>query len=374
MAANPSAPENTRVAVGIIGCGNILPQYVKGIRAFQILDLVACADLMPDRAQAAAAEWQIPHAYTVDQLLADPTVQIVVNLTNPLAHAPIDRQILAAGKHLYSEKPLGVAFEEGRQIIALAKESGLLVGCAPDTFLGGGLQTCRNLLDSGAIGRPVAFSGQMLSHGPERWHPNPTVFYQQGAGPLLDMGPYYLTALVSLMGAVTQVAGAAHIGLPERTIGSGERSGETFPVMVDSHIDGLLTFANGAIGTLTTSFEVYTDNYARLEIYGESGSIRVPDPNTFTGPVQILSPETKIWENVPLTHSDSVGRGIGVADMASAILHKRPQRASGALALHVLEIMDKLIVSAHDRRYITPETTIDRPAPLPIGLIAGTID
>ncbi len=363
-----------KVRVGVIGCGNIFPAYVKGCSAFQTLDLVACADLLPGRARTAAEQWHIPKACTVEELLADKDVQIIINLTIPKEHAKVSLSVLDAGKHVYSEKPLGITFDEGRQVIESAKAKGLLVGCAPDTFLGGGLQTCRRLIDKGLIGRPLAASARMLSRGPENWHPNPEIFYQAGAGPMLDIGPYYVTAFIALLGAAKSVAGMAHPGFAERVITSKEHYGERLKVAVDTHVTGAITFVEGAIGTLTTSFDVLTDSHVQFEIYGEESTLRVPDPNTFGGPVSIWDQRSKAWESVPLSHSESVGRGIGVADMASALLHGRSQRASGALALHVLETMQAFTDSAHRRAYVELQTTVERPAALPTDLPDGVLD
>ena len=198
----------TKVKVGIIGCGNIFSAYAKGLRVFDILELAACADIDMARARAKAEEFNVPRACTVDELLADPAIEIVVNLTVPKTHAEVSLQIIEAGKHVYSEKPLAVTREDGGRILAAAKARGLLVGCAPDTFLGGGLQTCRKLIDDGWIGRPVAATAFMAGHGVEAWHPNPFFYYQKGGGPVFDMGPYYLTALINLLGPARRVTGA----------------------------------------------------------------------------------------------------------------------------------------------------------------------
>jgi predicted dehydrogenase len=363
-----------KVNVGIIGCGNIFPAYVRGCRAFDILDIVACADIDVSRAEARAVEFNIPKAYGVADLLADPDVQIVINLTVPLVHAEVSLAAIEAGKHVHSEKPLAVHREDGKRILEAAEAKGVLVGCAPDTFLGGGLQTCRKLIDDGAIGRPVAATAFMAGRGPESWHPNPDFFYKLGGGPLFDMGPYYLTALVHLLGGVKRVTGSAQISFAERVATSNEHNGRRIGVDVPTHIAGVLDFESGAVGTLITSFDVWSHNLPRIEIYGSEGSLSVPDPNTFGGVVQVWRHDTKAWQEVPHTHSDDVGRGIGVADMAYALTTGRPHRASGKLAYHVLDIMHALQEASEQGQHITLTSGVERPAPLPVDLPVGALD
>ena len=363
-----------KINVGVIGCGNILPAYVKGCRTFPILDVVSCADIDLDRAKARAAEFDIPKAYSVADMLADPDVQIVINLTVPLVHAEVSLAVLKARKHVHSEKPLAVHREDGKRIIDEAQARGLLVGCAPDTFLGGGLQTCRKLIDDGAIGTPVAATAFMAGRGPESWHPNPDFFYKLGGGPLFDMGPYYLTALIHLLGGVKRVTGSAQISFPERIATSEALNGRRITVDVPTHIAGVLDFASGAVGTLITSFDVWAHHLPRIEIYGSEGSISVPDPNTFGGTVQLWRQETRQWEDVPLTHSDQVGRGIGVAEIAYALTYGRPHRASGAMAYHVLDIMHALQDASQHGAHIPLSSTVERPAALPTGLPLGELD
>ncbi len=363
-----------KINVGIIGCGNILPQYVKGCRAFNILNLVACTDVDMSRAEAAAQQWDIPKACTVDELLADPSIQIVINLTIPKVHAEVSLTAIRAHKHVYSEKPLAINRREGREVLDAAKEAGVLVGCAPDTFLGGGLQTCRKLIDDGVIGQPVAATAFMMSHGVENWHPNPENFYQVGAGPMFDMGPYYLTALVNLLGPIKGVAGMTRISFPERVITFEARRGERIKVETPTHIAGLLDFEGGAVGTIITSFDVWAANLPRIEIYGTKASLSVPDPNTFGGTVQIGYSRDAAWETVPLTHSAEVGRGIGVADMAYALAYGRPHRASGDLAYHVLDVMESFEESSNAHKQVEIQSTCPRPAPLPVDLPQGELD
>ena len=325
--------------VGIIGCGNISGIYLTNCRKLPGLELVACADLDMARARAKAAEHGI-RAAAVDELLADPEIDLVINLTIPAVHAEVSQAVLTAGKHVYTEKPLATRRTDGAAALALAREKGLRVGSAPDTFLGGGLQTCRKLIDDGAIGEPVAAVAFMTGHGPEGWHPDPEFFYKPGAGPMYDMGPYYLTALASLLGPIARVTGSARISFPERTIGSGPKQGQQIVVETPTHVAGVLDFAGGAVATLITSFDVWAANLPRIEIYGSEGSLSVPDPNTFGGPVRIRLAKDKEWRDVPLTHGHTENsRGLGVADMAAAIRKGRPHRASGELAFHVLDVM-----------------------------------
>ncbi len=369
-----AASNEPKLRVGIIGCGNIFPAYIKGCRVFKILEVVACADLLVDRAEARAKEFDIPKAETVEQLLADPDVDVVINLTIPVSHAEVSLKAIAAGKHIYSEKPLAITRADGKAIVDQGKAKGVRVGCAPDTFLGGGLQTCRKLIDDGVIGTPVAATAFMASRGPESWHPNPDFFYKVGGGPLFDMGPYYLTALVHLMGPVRRVTGSTRISFPERIATSQALNGHRIPVEIPTHIAGVLDFANGAVATLITSFDVWTHNLPRIEIYGSEGTLSVPDPNTFVGPVKVKLGGEKEWREVPLTHSDQVSRGIGVADMSYGFVYNRPHRASGDLAYHVLDLMHAFGDASDSGKHVMIESTCQQPAPLPVGLALGELD
>ena len=363
----------TTTKVGIIGCGNISNAYFKGSRDFEILEVVACADIDLDRAKAKGEEQGV-RALSVEELLADPEIEIVVNLTIPAAHAAVSMAALEAGKNVHEEKPFALTREDGQKLLATAKEKGLLIGCAPDTFLGGGLQTCRKLIDDGWIGEPVAATAFMLGHGPEAWHPNPDFFYQVGGGPMFDMGPYYLTALVTLLGPVKRVTGSARISFPERVATSEALFGHRIKVEIPTHIAGVLDFAQGAVGTLITSFDVWSHHLPRIEIYGTEGSLSVPDPNTFRGPVKVRRAGAEDWNEVPLTHSDQVGRGIGVADMAYALRSGRPHRASGDLAYHVLDLMHSFHDASNGGRHVKVKSKVKQPAPLPLGLLAGQLD
>ena len=359
--------------VGIIGTGNIAPAYIRGCAPFNVIELTACADILTDRAQAFAAEHGLA-AYSVDDLLARDDIDIVINLTIPLAHAEVSLQIIEAGKHVYCEKPLAVDRDDGAQVVSAAQAAGLRIGCAPDTFLGGGGQTARKVIDDGLIGKPAAATAFWLSRGHERWHPNAGFYYLKGGGPHFDMGPYYLTALVNLMGPVARVSSAAQRTFPERIATSEALMGQVLPVEVNTHVAGTLEFESGAIATVILSFDVWGNHLPEIEIHGEKGSLSAPDPNRFDGDVRLLKGGVSDWIDIPLTHSTNIGRGAGVADMAYAIQSGRPHRASGDLAFHVLDIMSALDESAEQGRHIDIKSTLDQPAALPAGLADGLLD
>ncbi|UQZ83593.1 1,5-anhydro-D-fructose reductase [Paenibacillus konkukensis] len=310
-----------KVRVGIVGCGKISGIYFKNCGSFAAPEVAACADLNVERARASAEEYGIPKAYSVQELLADPDIDLVINLTIPAAHAEVCLQALEAGKHVYVEKPLAVTREEGKRILDTARSKGLLVGSAPDTFLGGGIQTCIKLIRDGWIGTPVAASAFMIGRGHEHWHPDPEFYYAPGGGPMFDMGPYYLTALVAMLGPMQRVTGSAKISYPERTITSQPKFGQTIQVQTPTHVAGVIDFHGGAIGTIITSFDAFGGSQLpRIEIYGSQGTLSVPDPNTFGGPVLLRRADAKEFSEIPLTHGyTDNSRGLGVLDMAYAI-------------------------------------------------------
>ncbi|QYR20699.1 Gfo/Idh/MocA family oxidoreductase [Paenibacillus sp. sptzw28] len=355
-----------RVKVGIVGCGNISGIYFTNLQKYPEIDLVAAADLDLVRAQQRAEEFGLAKAYTVDQLLADVEIDVVVNLTIPKAHASICLQALEAGKHVYVEKPLAVTREEGLQILKLAADKGLRVASAPETFLGGGIQTCRKLIDDGAIGTPIAVSGFVIGGGHESWHPDPEFYYEIGGGPMFDMGPYYLTAFVTLLGPISRVTGSAVISYPERTITSEKKRGKTIKVETPTHIAGVIDFESGAVGTLITSFDAKAGtSLPNIEIQGSGGTLLVPDPNNFGGVVKLRRAGGD-WEEVPLTHGyTDNNRGIGVADMARAINDGGPHRASGAMAYHVLEAMHGFHDASREGKHYRMQSTCERPDPMP---------
>lgn len=364
-----------KVGLGIVGCGTISGIYLKVAPTFDILEVVHVADVLPKRAQARAAEYGVPRAGTVEELLADPAVDIVVNLTIPKAHAAVALAAVEAGKSVYNEKPLAVERADGQRLLARAREQGVLVGGAPDTFLGGGIQTCRKLLDDGAIGAPVAATAFFANHGHEHWHPDPDFYYQPGAGPLFDMGPYYLTALVSLLGPVRRATASARASFRERTILSEPKKDQTIQVNTPTHVAGVLDFWSGAVGTLVTSFDVWAHSLPRIELYGTEGTLEVPDPNTFGGPVRLRRGREPEWTEVPLTHGRiENSRSLGVADMAHALRSGRRHRANGELAYHILDVMHALLDASRKGRHVRLASKCDRPAPLPTGLPEAALD
>jgi predicted dehydrogenase len=346
---------------GLIGCGNISDIYIKNCQALPGLELVAVSDLQATRAEAKANAYGVKDL-SGEMLLNDPEIEIVINLTIPNVHAEVNLAVLAAGKSVYSEKPLAVTLQDGQKTLALAQEKGLRVGCAPDTFLGAGLQTCRRLIDEGAIGEPVAATAFMPSHGPESWHPDPEFFYKPGAGPLFDMGPYYLTALVSLLGPIKRVTGSARISQSERLISSQPHFGEVIQVEVPTHVAAVLDFQAGPVATLITSFDIWAAHLPRIEIYGTEGSLSVPDPNTFGGPVKLFKPGGDGWMEAPLVAGFSENsRGLGVMDMAQAMRAGCQHRASGEMALHVLETMHAAYLASGEGRHVELASSCVRP-------------
>lgn len=350
-----------RTGLGIIGCGNISSAYLQVLGEFDSVGVVACADQDLGRAEIQAARFGI-RALSVEELLADPEIEIVVNLTVPRAHASVALAALEAGKSVYNEKPLAMEREEATRILCLAAKHDLQVGCAPDTFLGAGLQTCRQLIDQGSIGQPVAAVAFMLSHGPEGWHPDPEFFYQRGGGPLFDMGPYYLTALINLLGPVSRATGSARVSFAERLIGSERKRGQRIAVETPTHLASVLDFSSGPIATLITSFDVWANTLPHIEVYGSEGTLRAPDPNRFDGPVQLWRASTGEWEEVPLVVGRSrQSRGLGVVDMAVAMREGRSPRASGQMAFHVLDTMHAILDASQAGRHVLLASTCDRP-------------
>ena len=362
------------VGVGVIGCGNISAAYLKAARTFPILDIVALADARREAAEARATEFAL-RAVSVEELLADPTVEIVLNLTVPTAHAEVGLRAIAAGKHVYSEKPLGVSLAEGRRLADAAAASGLRLGCAPDTFLGGGHQTARALIDAGAIGQPIGGAAFFMCPGHERWHPNPAFYYLDGGGPMLDMGPYYVTDLVNLLGPVETVVAVALRSREEREVLSEPLKGTRIPVRVATHVTGVLRFVSGAAVSMTMSFDVADHKHPPIEIYGDKASLVVPDPNWFGGAVEIAA-VGEGWRQVPTQrpYADANYRSLGLADMAQAIRNGRPHRASGALALHALEIMAAFQASSDAGRAMAIASRPERPTPMPEALRLGELD
>lgn len=351
--------------IGIVGAGKISGAYLSTLEGLSSVRLTAVTDLDAGRARAVAEQAGdgVSLAPTVAALVARDDVDAVLNLTVPAAHADVALTALAAGKHVYGEKPLAVDREEADAVLAAARAAGLRLCCAPDTVLGTGTQTARRAVDDGLIGRPVAATAFMTTAGHEKWHPDPEFYYRPGGGPLLDMGPYYLSALVHLLGPVVKVTGASSRPRAERTIGSGPRAGQTFPVEVDTHITGVLEHADGALTTLVMSFDVRAARLPRIEVHGTAASLSVPDPNNFDGPVEIHRGDG--WETLPVSAGyRGAGRGAGLADLAEALHSGRPHRASAELAAHVLDVMLTLMDAADEGRALPVTTTCERPAPV----------
>lgn len=355
--------------IGIIGCGNISGVYFENGKRFRNIEVVACADLQMERARARAEAFGVPKVLTPEQLLADPDIEIVVNLTVPKAHMAVSLAAIEAGKHVYAEKPLATNRADGLKIIEAAKARGVRVGSAPDTFLGGGHQTCRKLIDDGWIGEPIGATAFMLCHGHESWHPNPEFYYEIGGGPMLDMGPYYLTALVNLIGPIDRVTGSTRVTFPTRTITSQPKYGKVVQVETPTHIAGVFDFANGAVGTIVTSFDVWHSTLPCIEVYGTEGSMLVPDPNGFGGEVKVRRRGADEWKTIPHSHGFlGQGRGLGVADMAAGIELGYPHRANGDLAYHVLEAMTAFQEASETGRHYKMTSSCEKPAILPLGL------
>jgi predicted dehydrogenase len=368
-----------RIDIGIIGCGNISHSYLKGAARSDLVRVKCLADLRMEAAQEKGAEYGV-QAVTMDRLLSDPDIQIIINLTVPLAHAPVSLQVVEAGKHVYSEKPLATRRAEAEALMLAAAAKEVRVGCAPDTFLGAAHQACRRAIDAGEIGRPIAGSAFFATHGMEHWHPNPEFFFKRGGGPMLDVGPYYVTQLVNLLGPVARVAAQSTVGSATRTISSDPLKGSIIQVEVPTTVNGVLSFASGANVTITTSWDVWEHRRVPFEIYGSEGSMLVPDPNFFGGEPMLTKRDGE-WKPIDISahpfgkpnRSTKSGaevadyRIVGLLDMAAAIREGRPHRTSGGLAMHVLEVLCAFEQSSTEGRHVMIETSCERPEPLPLG-------
>ena len=361
------------IGIGLVGCGVISNAYVRISKRFPILNFVACADIDPKASRRTEEQYGIP-AMTVDDLLQNDDVDVVLNLTIPAVHAEINLLALKHGKHAFCEKPFGLDVEEGQKVLDESKARNLRVGCAPDTFLGGGHQTVRHIIDQGRIGQPLSGTAFMMGHGHESWHPAPEFYYKPGGGPLFDMGPYYLTALVNALGPVKRVAAITGRGFETRTIGSEPKRGQVIDVEVDTHTSGVLEFHCGAIVTVVMSFDVWRHTNRFIEIHGSDRSVSCPDPNGFGGKVMING-EGQTWDEVSLTHLNvENSRSIGLADMCVGIRTGREHRASGELAFHVLEIMDAFGKSSESGEHVHLTSQPQKPELLPLGLSDSQLD
>jgi predicted dehydrogenase len=356
--------------IGMIGCGAISGQYLATAARLDVIAITAVADIRADRAAAVAAS-SGARAMSVEALLADPDVDLVLNLTIPAAHGDVARKAIEAGKPVYGEKPLAATTAQAREVIEAAAAAGLRVGCAPDTVLGTGVQTARKAVDDGRIGRPIAATATMVTPGHERWHPDPDFYYQPGGGPLLDMGPYYISALVTILGPVVSAIGAASHTRSSRTIASGSRAGEVIPVATDSHVTGVLVHASGVLSTLFMSFDTVASRASRIEIHGEAASLIAPDPNMFTGDVELRELDGDDWVTLPPSAGYlGAARGYGIADLAGTPRGMEP-RAGGRLAYHVLDVMESLLASAASGRSVDVSSSCERPAPVELGGITA---
>lgn len=364
------------VKIGMVGVGAISGIYLKNFtQVFKEVELVAVCDLIREKAEKAQSEYNIPKLYdTMFELFADEEIDIVLNLTRPYEHFEVSSEALKAGKHVYSEKPLAATLEEGLELVRLAQEKNLMLGGAPDTFLGAGIQTCRKLIDDGFIGEPVGAAAFMICRGHESWHPDPEFYYKHGGGPMMDMGPYYLTALTNLLGGIKSITGVAKTSFAQRMITSQPKAGTIVDVEVPTYVTGIMEFDNGATGTLFTTFDVHNRGQARFEIYGSEGTLLVPDPNTFGGPIYLLRQEENDYKEIPLMFDYAQNsRGLGLADMAKALETGRFYRASYKQTLHVLEAMTAFKTSSDKRTAVDLTTRFSKEEPMRLNPMTGII-
>lgn len=353
--------------IGVIGCGNISPLYLAASQYFDNLEFVVLADLNMDLAKSRAKEFGIDKVLGVSELLELDEIDIVLNLTVPKAHAQISKDALLAGKHVYSEKPITINLKEAQELVKITQKTGKRLAVAPSTFLGATVQTARKAIDDGLIGKPIAANCFMLHHGMESWHPNPEFFYQSGAGPMLDMGPYYLAALVTLFGPVSRLSAAAVIGFAQRQVEIGEKAGNSFSVTTPTHINTNLEFASGVLANLNTSFDVWHSELPKFEIYGTEGTLSLEAPNSFDGKVKIKKAKDKDWQELEfVTQARTLKQawGIALADFVTAIEQNYEHRASAEMGLHLYEIMQSSLDSAEQARYISLKSTCKKPEPL----------
>jgi predicted dehydrogenase len=351
--------------IGVVGAGKISSQYSESFLRLPQVDVTVVADLDDRRASALAAQHPHARAASLPELLTADDVDVVLNLTIPAAHAEVALAAIEAGKHVYGEKPLAATTQEAAVVSRAADAAGVRLACAPDTVLGTGIQTARAAVDSGAIGVPHAATAFMVTPGHERWHHDPEFYYRPGGGPLLDMGPYYLTSLVHLLGPIRRVVGASSRAHATRTIGEGPRAGTAFDVEIDTHITGVLEHEGGALTTLLMSFDTWAATLPRIEVYGATGSLSVPDPNYFDGDVRLFTRDRPEWVDLPVSAGYvGAGRGYGVADLALGIDAGEPHRAGAEVALHVLEVMEAVQVAADGGSAVTVRSTCERPQPV----------
>ncbi len=363
--------------IGIVGIGDISAVYLKNItETFKELNIVAVCDLIKERALNAQVKYNIPKVYdTMEELFADESIELVLNITRPCEHFAVSKGALEAGKHVYSEKPLGASLEEGRELVALAESKGLMIGGAPDTFLGASIQTCRKFIDEGNLGEIIGASASMMGHGPESWHHDPEFFYKYGGGPMMDMGPYYITALINLLGGIKSVSGAARKSFDKRTATCKEHNGEIITVDVPTFLTGVLHFESGIIGTVTTTFDVYKSNQRNIEIFGSKGTLFVPDPNCFGNEITFFDGETNEMKVIPVCFDYTENsRGLGLAEFAKALKTGRKPRTSYRQTLHVLEVMQAFVNSGESGKTTEIKSVFTREVPMPQNNAHGVLD
>jgi predicted dehydrogenase len=387
-----------KVNLGIIGCGVISHTYISNIKMFfPWLEIIACSDLNIDKAMDVANKYSIAKVYSTEELLEDATIEIVVNLTLPAVHAEVNQRALLKGKHIYCEKPFALNLQDALDTINLAKSKGLLIGCAPETFLGAGIQTCRKVIDEGWIGKPISVTANMVSSGPETWHVAPEFYYKNGAGPMLDMGPYYITALVALLGPIKKIGCFTGMGSQTRRIYSNPLRGKKIEVEVPTTYTGIMKFESGVQANINMSFDVWQSDLPKLEIYGTQGTLIVPDPNMFGGQIKILRKD-KVLDCISNSKNDGKElqfhtkyeelqeipqifqepkeymRGLGVLDMAFAIVNGRRHRANEELAYHVTEALLSFDIAEKENIIYQMKSSCLRPEPLPRGMEFGELD
>ncbi len=354
------------VGVAVVGCGTISSAYLRNMTAFPDLTVLHCADLDVERAKEQAAVFGVPSAGAAADALADPDVEIVVNLTVPAAHAEVSAAAVAAGKSVWVEKPLAMETAQAADLLRAAAAAGVRVGCAPDTVLGAGLQTVRRLIDDGTIGEPQTGLALLQGPGPESWHPAPEFLFQRGGGPLFDLGPYYLTALAMVFGPAAEVAAVGRRSRATRVIGSGPRAGTRFDVEVPTHVSALISYTSGQAATIVLSFDSPLRRHGFVEITGTAATLAMPDPNQFDGEVRVYDLGSRDWRSVP-ADGPVDGRGLGVLDLARALRTGQSHRATGEIALHVLDVMEAISTSAETGSFEPVRSTFSRPQPLPAG-------
>ncbi|MDR1017898.1 MAG: Gfo/Idh/MocA family oxidoreductase [Lachnospiraceae bacterium] len=372
--------------VGILGAGVISRTYLADIKAFyKELDVVACADVNVEAAKKLATEFQVPKFYSTEDLLKDEEIEIVINLTPPQFHVSLNKEIIKAGKNVFSEKPFATNISEAKEVLDLAADQGVKVGCAPDTFLSSGLQSLRYYLDGGIIGKPFFVTANMTTFGVETWHPNPLPFYKKGSGPLYDMAGYYLSAIVSILGPIESIAAFDATGVENRHIYVGPKAGEDIIPEIPTHYTSILRLKSGVVVNFNISFDIYKSNLPMFEIYGDGGTLTYPDPNfgggtprvyrkeqytdvIYRDDVEALERKEKFYDLPELfPRVKDYSRGLGVLDLANAIETKTSNRANGELILHITEAIEGIIKSSESGEFYKMMTTCERPRPMKVG-------